>query len=126
MLSWQQILCAVTNGFLPAQQADRTALVTIAELNQNFTTNKTTFNWELVFEAQVGKPFPVKLEMVAYNLTSTPANGKTILTLAENNAGLTLSSNQTAGSEFDTGGKRKECTPCEPSCQCGSYHLLLD
>jgi hypothetical protein len=84
---------------LPAQQADRTALVTIAELKQNFTAGTTTFNWELVFEAQVGKPFPVKLEMVSYNPASTPANGKTILTLAENSTGLTLSSNQTAGSE---------------------------
>jgi len=93
-----------------AQQADRTALVTIAELKQNFTTGFTNFNWELVFEAQVGKAFPVKLEMVAYNQASTPANGKTILTLAESSAGLVQGTNQTAGSELRQ--KWRECTLC--------------
>jgi hypothetical protein len=71
----------------------------MAELSPNATTLVTNFNWELVFEAQIGKAFPVKLEMVAYNTANTPANGKTILTLAENNAGLALGTNQTAGSE---------------------------
>ena len=84
--------------FLPPQ-ADRTALVTIAELKQNVSTKYTLFNWELSYEAQTGKPFPVKLEMVAYNTTRTPSNGVTILTLSSNSTGISLLGSQIAGSE---------------------------
>lgn len=80
-------------------QAGRTALMTIAELQQNVSTQYTLFNWELSFEAQSGKPVPVKLEIVSYNASATPSNGKTILTLSSNSTGFDLLGTDIAGSE---------------------------
>lgn len=80
-------------------QAGRTALMTISELKQNVSTQSMLFNWELSFEAQSGKPVPVKLEIVSYNASRTPSNGKTILTLSSNSGGFDLLGTDIAGSE---------------------------
>lgn len=73
--------------------------MTIAELQQNVSTQYTLFNWELSFEAQSGKPLPVKLEIVSYNASRTPSNGQTILTLSTNSNGFDLLGTDIAGSE---------------------------
>jgi hypothetical protein len=71
------------------------------------STQYTQFNWELVFEAQSGKPFPVKLEIVSYNASRTPSNGQTILPLSFNTGGLNLEGNDTIGCE-----QRERCRGC--------------
>jgi hypothetical protein len=73
--------------------------MTIAELQQNVSTQYTLFNWELSFEAQSGKSLPVKLEIVSYNASRTPSNGATILTLSTNSSGFDLLGTDIAGSE---------------------------
>lgn len=83
----------------PLLQTGRTALLTIAELLQNVSSQHTQFNWELVFEAQSGKAFPVKLEIVSYNASRTPSNGQTILTLSSNSTGIEIFGDNSIGRE---------------------------
>lgn len=83
----------------PLLQTGRTALLTIAELLQNVSSKHTQFNWELVFEAQSGKAFPVKLEIVSYNASRTPSNGQTILTLSSNSTGIEIFGDNSIGRE---------------------------
>jgi len=42
-----------SNQVLFCAQANRTAFLTLAELNQNVTTNYTLFNWELSYGEKI-------------------------------------------------------------------------